>query len=201
MPLVLCIPLESFMEAFLSSTLAVAIAEIGDKTQLLALFLVSRYKRPYIISLGIFVSTILNHALSAWLGAWLANVIPDIWIPWLISGSFILVALWLLIPDKDDGDLGHFAKYGPFLATCVLFFLAEIGDKTQVATVILAAKYSETLGMTIAVITGTTLGMLIANVPVIFAGRWVLERLPLDYARKFAFVLFMAFGVITLIHA
>lgn len=201
MPLVLCIPLESFMEAFLSSTLAVAIAEIGDKTQLLALFLVSRYKRPYIISLGIFVSTILNHALSAWLGAWLANVIPDTWIPWLISGSFILVALWLLIPDKDDGDLGHFAKYGPFLATCVLFFLAEIGDKTQVATVILAAKYSETLGMTIAVITGTTLGMLIANVPVIFAGRWVLERLPLDYARKFAFVLFMAFGVITLIHA
>ncbi len=201
MPLVLCIPLESFMEAFLSSTLAVAIAEIGDKTQLLALFLVSRYKRPYIISLGIFVSTILNHALSAWLGAWLANVIPDTWIPWLISGSFILVALWLLIPDKDDGDLGHFAKYGPFLATCVLFFLAEIGDKTQVATVILAAKYSETLGMTIAVITGTTLGMLIANVPVIFAGRWLLERLPLDYARKLAFVLFMAFGVITLIHA
>lgn len=201
MPLVWSIPLESFMEAFLSSTLAVAIAEIGDKTQLLALFLVSRYKRPYIISLGIFVSTILNHALSAWLGAWLANVIPDTWIPWLISGSFILVALWLLIPDKDDGDLGHFAKYGPFLATCVLFFLAEIGDKTQVATVILAAKYSETLGMTIAVITGTTLGMLIANVPVIFAGRWVLERLPLDYARKFAFVLFMAFGVITLIHA
>lgn len=201
MPLVWSIPLESFMEAFLSSTLAVAIAEIGDKTQLLALFLVSRYKRPYIISLGIFVSTILNHALSAWLGAWLANVIPDTWIPWLISGSFIFVALWLLIPDKDDGDLGHFAKYGPFLATCVLFFLAEIGDKTQVATVILAAKYSETLGMTIAVITGTTLGMLIANVPVIFAGRWVLERLPLDYARKFAFVLFMAFGVITLIHA
>lgn len=195
------IPLESFMEAFLSSTLAVAIAEIGDKTQLLALFLVSRYGRPYVISLGVFVSTILNHALSAWLGAWLANIIPEAWVSWIVSGSFILVALWLLIPDKEDDDLGHFAKYGPFLATCVLFFLAEIGDKTQIATVILAAKFSETLWMTMGVIAGTTLGMLLANVPVIFAGRWLLERLPLDYARKGAFVLFITFAVITLIRA
>ncbi|HTF86030.1 MAG TPA: TMEM165/GDT1 family protein [Cellvibrio sp.] len=195
------IPLEFFMEAFLSSTLAVAIAEIGDKTQLLALFLVSRYGRPYIISLGVLIATVLNHALSAWLGAWLADVIPESWIPWLISGSFILVALWLLVPDKEEDDMGRFAKYGPFMATCVLFFLAEIGDKTQIATVILAAKYSETLWMTVAVIAGTTLGMLLANVPVIFAGRWLLERLPLDYARKGAFVLFVALAVITFIKA
>lgn len=187
------------MEAFLSSTLAVAIAEIGDKTQLLALFLVSRYGRPYIISLGVLVSTVLNHALSAWLGAWLANVIPAHWIPWFISTSFLLVALWLLIPDKEDDDLGSFDKYGPFLATCVLFFLAEIGDKTQIATVILAAKYSETLWMTIGVIAGTTFGMLLANVPVIFAGRWLMEKIPLDYARKAAFILFLGLAIITLV--
>lgn len=187
------------MEAFLSSTFAVAIAEIGDKTQLLALFLVSRYGRPYLISLGVLVSTVINHALSAWLGAWLADLIPAAWVPWIISGSFVLVALWLLIPDKEDEDMGSFEKYGPFLATCVLFFLAEIGDKTQIATVILAAKYSESIWMTTSVIAGTTLGMLIANVPVIFAGRWLMERLPLDYARKGAFVLFMALAVITLL--
>lgn len=195
------VPLDAFMEAFFSSTLAVAIAEIGDKTQLLALFLVSRYGRPFIISLGVLVSTVLNHALSAWMGVWLANIIPAEWTPWLISGSFILVALWLLIPDKEDGDIGHFEKYGPFLATCILFFLAEIGDKTQIATVILAAKYSETLWMTIAVIAGTTVGMLLANVPVIFAGRWLMERLPLDYARKGAFILFVALAIITLVNA
>lgn len=187
------------MEAFFSSTLAVAIAEIGDKTQLLALFLVSRYGRPYIISLGVLVATLLNHALSAWLGAWLAGVIPAHWIPWLISASFFAVALWLLIPDKEDNDTGHFEKYGPFIATCVLFFLAEIGDKTQIATVVLAAKYSETLWMTTAVIAGTTLGMLLANIPVIFAGRWLLEKMPLDYARKWAFVLFVALAILTLV--
>lgn len=189
------------MEAFLSSTLAVAIAEIGDKTQLLALFLVSRYGRPYAISCGVLVSTILNHALSAWLGAWLANVIPAAWVPWLISGSFILVALWLLVPDKEDDDLGSFEKYGPFLATCVLFFLAEIGDKTQIATVILAAKYSESVWMTFSVILGTTCGMLLANLPVIFAGRWLLEKMPLNYARRGAFLLFIALAIITLVHA
>lgn len=186
------------MEAFISSTLAVAIAEIGDKTQLLALLLASRFGRPYLISLGVFVATILNHALSAWLGAWLADVIPSQWIPWLISGSFLLVALWLLVPDKEEDDIGNFERCGPFLATCVLFFLAEIGDKTQIATVLLAAKYSETLWMTLAVIAGTTLGMLLANVPVIFAGRWLMEKMPLNYARKGAAVLFVALAILTL---
>lgn len=187
------------MEAFLSSTFAVAIAEIGDKTQLLALFLAARYGRPYIISLGVLVATLLNHALSAWIGVWLAELIPSHWIPWIISSSFVAIALWLLVPDKEDDDMGRFAHYGPFIATLVLFFLAEIGDKTQIATVILAAKYNETLWMTATVITGTTLGMLIANIPIIFAGKWLMDKLPLNIARKAAFALFMALAVITLL--
>lgn len=187
------------MEAFLSSTFAVAIAEIGDKTQLLALFLAARYGRPYIISLGVLFATLLNHGLSAWLGTWLAELIPSHWIPWLISGSFVAIALWLLVPDKEDDDLGRFAQYGPFVATLVLFFLAEIGDKTQIATVVLAAKYNETLTMTALVIAGTTFGMLLANVPIIFAGKWLMNKIPLNMARKAAFVLFIALAIVTLL--
>lgn len=189
------------MEAFLSSTLAVSIAEIGDKTQLLALFLAARYGRPWVISFGVLVATLINHALSAWLGAVLADVIPQHWIPWIIGGSFIAIGLWLLIPDKEDDEMGRFANYGPFIATLVLFFLAEIGDKTQIATVILAAKYSADMLMTMAVIAGTTLGMLIANVPVIFAGRWLMDKLPLGFARKAACIIFIGMGIVTLINA
>lgn len=189
------------MEAFISSTLAVSIAEIGDKTQLLALFLAARYQRPIIISAGVLIATLLNHALSAWLGTWLADLIPAHWIPWIISASFIAIALWLLVPDKEDDDMGRFAQYGPFVATLVLFFLAEIGDKTQIATVILAAKYNETLWMTATVIAATTFGMLLANVPVIFAGKWLMDRMPLNIARKAAFILFMGLAIITLFNA
>ena len=188
-----------FMEAFLSSTFAVAIAEIGDKTQLLALFLAARYGRPYVISLGVLVATLVNHALSAWLGAVLADVIPAEWIKWLVGGSFIAIGLWLLIPDKEDDNMGGFANYGPFVATLVLFFLAEIGDKTQIATVILAAKFSADMWMTLAVIAGTTFGMLLANVPVIFAGKWLMDKLPLGLAHKAACVLFIVLGVATLV--
>lgn len=187
------------LEAFLSSTLAVAIAEIGDKTQLLALFLAARYGRPYIISLGVLIATLLNHALSAWLGVVLADVVPAEWIKWLVGGSFIVIGLWLLIPDKEDDEMGRFASYGPFVATLVLFFLAEIGDKTQIATVILATKFSADLWMTLAVILGTTFGMLLANVPVIFAGQWLMEKLPLTFAHKAACVLFILLGVATLV--
>lgn len=187
------------MEALLSSTLAVAIAEIGDKTQLLALFLAARYGRPYIISLGVLVATLVNHALSAWFGYWLADIIPANWIPWIISGSFFAVAIWLLIPDKEDDNMGRFANYGAFTATLVLFFLAEIGDKTQIATVILAAKYNADTHMTMAVIAGTTLGMLIANVPVIFAGKWLMDKLPLNFAHKAACILFVGMGIATLV--
>lgn len=186
------------MEAFLSSTLAVAIAEIGDKTQLLALFLVTKYGRPYIISLGVLLATLLNHALSAWFGAWLGDKLPVEYIPWIISTSFIGVAIWLLIPDKEDDNQSRFSQYGPLFATCALFFLAEIGDKTQIATVILAAQYQTQV---IWVLLGTTLGMLIANVPVIFAGKWLMQRIPLGLAHKFAFVLFITLAILTLIKA
>ena len=185
------------MEAFFSSIFAVAIAEIGDKTQLLALFLVSRYGKPYIISLGVLISTVLNHALSAWFGAWLGDKLPAEYIPWIISASFIAVAIWLLIPDKEDDDLGKFAQFGPLVATCVLFFLAEIGDKTQIATIILAAKFQSTFW----VVAGTTVGMLLANVPVIFAGKWLMQRMPLALARKGAFVLFIGLAIITAVRA
>jgi putative Ca2+/H+ antiporter (TMEM165/GDT1 family) len=187
------------VEAFLSSSLAVAIAEIGDKTQLLALFLAARYGRPYIISLGVLIATLVNHALSAWLGSVLADVIPPQWVPWLISFSFFAIGLWLLIPDKEDDSMGRFANYGPFLATLVLFFLAEIGDKTQIATVILAAKFNTDIWETAAVIAGTTFGMLLANVPVIFAGKWLMDKLPLGIAHKIACVLFILLGIATLV--
>jgi putative Ca2+/H+ antiporter (TMEM165/GDT1 family) len=187
------------MESFISSTLAVAVAEIGDKTQLLALFLAARYGRPFVISLGVLVATVVNHALSAWVGLALAKVIPPHWIPWLIAGSFLAIAIWLLVPDKDDDDMGRWAGYGPFVATLVLFFLAEIGDKTQIATVVLAAKYSVDFVSSFAVIAGTTLGMLLANVPVIFAGKWLMDRMPLGLARKAAFVIFVLLAVVTVI--
>jgi putative Ca2+/H+ antiporter (TMEM165/GDT1 family) len=182
------------MEIFLSSTVAVTIAEIGDKTQLLSLFLASRFKQRYAIIAGILVATLFNHSVSAWLGVWLLDLLPPHMAPWIIGSSFLLIALWLLIPDKQDGEPSRIDRYGAFVATTVLFFFAEIGDKTQIATVVLAAKYNETFW----VITGTTLGMMIANVPVVFAGRWLMDRLPLNYARWGAFALFLAMAIITL---
>ncbi len=182
------------MEILFSSTAAVAIAEIGDKTQLLSLFLASRFKQRYAIIAGIFVATLINHGASAWLGVWLLDMLPPHLAPWIISGSFLLIALWLLVPDKHDDGPSTLDRYGAFVATTVLFFLVEIGDKTQIATVVLAAKYNETF----LVIIGTTLGMMLANVPVVFAGRWIMDRLPLNYARWGAFALFLAMAVITL---
>ncbi|MGF2687466.1 TMEM165/GDT1 family protein [Marinobacter sp. DUT-3] len=181
------------MDAFLSSTLAVAIAEIGDKTQLLSLFLVARYAQRWPIILGIFVATVLNHALSALLGAWVAKWIPDTWLPWILAVSFVAIALWLLIPDKDDSDDSKFLGMGAFMVTTVMFFIAEIGDKTQVATVVLAARYTETVW----VIIGTTVGMLLANIPVIMAGKWLMDRLPLATARIGASVLFVVLAIAT----
>jgi Ca2+/H+ antiporter, TMEM165/GDT1 family len=183
-----------FMEAFLSSTLAVAIAEIGDKTQLLALFLITRYGKPWPIVAGVLVATLVNHGLSAWLGAWLASFIPTAALPWLLAASFLAVGIWLLIPDKDDEPATAWAASNAFLATLVLFFLAEIGDKTQVATVLLAAKFSQTTW----VILGTTLGMLLANVPIIFAGQWLMKKMPMALARKIAFGLFVGFALVAL---
>lgn len=188
------IPLSIPMDAFFSSFTAVAIAEIGDKTQLLSLFLAARFRARGAIVAGILLATLLNHAASAWFGAWVAQFIPIGWHAWLLGGSFIAVALWLLIPDKDDSEENSMLKYGAFVASTVLFFLAEIGDKTQIATVILAATYDATTW----VIIGTTLGMLAANVPVVYFGKYILEVVPLDWARRLACGVFMLIGVLTI---
>jgi Ca2+/H+ antiporter, TMEM165/GDT1 family len=183
------------MDALLYSFTGVAIAEIGDKTQLLSLFLAARFRSRLSIVAGILVATLLNHAASAWFGAWVAQFIPAGWHAWLLGGSFIVVALWLLIPDKDDSEENAILKYGAFTASCVLFFIAEIGDKTQIATVILAANYPL---QTWLVIVGTTLGMLAANVPVVYAGRYLMQRLPLDWARRAACAVFFLLGIVTI---
>jgi putative Ca2+/H+ antiporter (TMEM165/GDT1 family) len=182
-----------FMDAFLSSTLAVAIAEIGDKTQLLTLFLVARFAAHRMaIVWGILLATLVNHGVSAWLGAWLVGWIPEHWVPWIIGLSFIAVGLWVLIPDTDEDEDSKALRYGPFIATCVLFFVAEIGDKTQIATVVLAARYEEALFW---VVSGTTLGMLLANVPVAYFGGWIMQKVPLHWVRWSACGLFVLLGV------
>ena len=184
------------MEAFLSSTLAVAVAEIGDKTQLLSLFLAARFPRNHLaIIIGILVATLLNHAASAWLGVLIMQWVPAQWGSWLIGGSFMVIGLWLLVPDKEDGTPSALDRYGALVATCVLFFVAEIGDKTQIATVVLAAHYESLIG----VVLGSTLGMMIANVPVVLAGRWRMQLLPLAAARRGACILFLVLGVAALV--
>jgi len=175
------------MDAFLLSTLGVALAEIGDKTQLLALLLAARFRKPWPIIAGILVATLLNHALAGWLGAmssqWLS---PDV-LRWIVAGSFLAIALWTLKPDTLDHDDASLPARGAFVATAIAFFLAEMGDKTQVATVLLAAKYSPLWQ----VVLGTTVGMLIANAPVVLLGSRFADRLPLKAARTGAALLFL----------
>ncbi|OUS51637.1 MULTISPECIES: TMEM165/GDT1 family protein [Shewanella] len=183
------------MEALLASTFTVAIAEIGDKTQLLALILAARFKNKTAIILGIFLSTLFNHFAAAWIGQWAINwVSPDL-ARYLVATSFFAIALWVLIPDKVDAEESRFYKMGPFLATFILFFIAEMGDKTQIATVVLAAKY-DSLTMVVA---GTTLGMLLANVPVVIAGHFSAEKLPMLWIHRGCAVLFALLGVVTLL--
>lgn len=182
------------MEALLASTFTVAIAEIGDKTQLLALILAARFKNKTAIILGILLSTLFNHFAAAWIGQWAINwVSPDL-ARYLVAASFFAIALWVLIPDKVDAEENRFYKMGPFLATFILFFIAEMGDKTQIATVVLAAKY-DSLTMVVA---GTTLGMLLANVPVVIAGHFSAEKLPMLWIHRGCAVLFALLGVATL---
>ena len=182
------------MEALLASTFTVAIAEIGDKTQLLALILAARFKNKTAIILGIFLSTLFNHFAAAWIGQWAINwVSPDL-ARYLVAASFFAIALWVLIPDKVDAEESRFYKMGPFLATFILFFIAEMGDKTQIATVVLAAKY-DSLTMVVA---GTTLGMLLANVPVVIAGHFSADKLPMQWIHRGCAVLFALLGVATL---
>ncbi len=180
------------MQTLLISTAAVAIAEIGDKTQLLSLILAAKYRKPLPICIGILIATLANHGLAAWLGAAIsAWLTPDV-LRWIVAISFFAIGLWTLIPDKvDEDDVPNRGSRGVLAATLIAFFLAEMGDKTQVATVVLAAQYTPLWQ----VIAGTTIGMLLANVPVVWLGARFANRLPLRAARIGAAVLFIALAI------
>jgi putative Ca2+/H+ antiporter (TMEM165/GDT1 family) len=183
------------MEALLVSTLVVALGEIGDKTQLLALLLAARFRRPVPIIFGILVATIANHALAGLVGAWVRTMLSPEWLRWILGLSFIAVALWALKPDTlDEEEAGLTGRWGVFAITAIAFFLAEMGDKTQIATVMLAAKF-ESL---IQVVVGTTLGMLIADVPAVFVGSLAALKLPVTLIRRIAAGIFAVLGIATL---
>lgn len=180
------------LESLLVPTFIVALAEIGDKTQLLALLLAARFRKPMPIIWGIVVATLANHFAAGAIGNWVAGFFSPATLSWILAASFIAVALWALIPDTlDDDESSTFKRYGPFLTTLIAFFLAEMGDKTQVATVMLAAKYPHF----IMVVIGTTVGMLLANVPVVLAGNFAAERLPLTLIRRLAASAFVALAL------
>jgi putative Ca2+/H+ antiporter (TMEM165/GDT1 family) len=184
------------MEAFLVSIVVVAVGEIGDKTQLLTLMLAARFRRPLPIVLGILVATLANHALAGALGAWLRALVPAAALRWLVAASFLAVALWALKPDRIDEPRDHEKRtLGVFAVTVVAFFLAEIGDKTQIATMLLAAQFDNL----IAVVAGTTLGMLLADVPVVFLGQAAAARIPLRLVRLIAAGLFAALAIVAVL--
>jgi len=183
------------MEAFLVSTAVVTLAEMGDKTQLLAFLLAARFKKPIPIMLGILVATVLNHALAGVLGLWITEALSPQWLRWLLGMSFIGMAIWALIPDRiEDSDMRLTRRLGVFGATLVIFFLAEMGDKTQIATVALAANYAAP----ILVVLGTTLGMLVADVPAVFVGDKFAARIPMRLVHGVAAAIFAVLGVLTL---
>jgi len=183
------------LEAFFTSTGVVALAEIGDKTQLLALLLALRFRKPVPIVAGILVATLLNHAIAGALGAWITTLVPPHAMRWILAGSFLAMAVWALIPDTFDEKEPVRESRGSrvFVVTFVAFFLAEIGDKTQIATVAMAAHYSEVL----LVVAGTTLGMLIADVPAVFAAESIATRVPLKLIRAIAAAMFVALALLT----
>ena len=184
------------MDSFLVSTGIVALAEMGDKTQLLSLVLAARFRKPWPIVLGIFVATLVNHALAGALGSWVTTALgPDV-LRWVLGGSFIAMAIWMLIPDKlDEGDGDAAPRYGVFVTTVVAFFLAEMGDKTQVATVMLAAQYNAWF----AVVAGTTLGMMLANAPVVWFGDRVTRRVPIRIVHLVSAAIFLVLGLWALV--
>ncbi len=179
------------MQALLISTVSVAIAEIGDKTQLLALLLAARFRQPVPIASGILVATLCNHALAGWLGVLLADTVPDWLLRWLLVAAFLAVAAWALVPDRLDAAPQDRGSHGVFLTTLIAFFLVEMGDKTQVATVVLAARFDSLWQ----VVAGTTLGMLVANLPLIWLGNHFADRLPLRAARWASAALFAAMAI------
>ena len=183
------------MEAFLVSTSIVALAEMGDKTQLLALVLAARFRKPWPIVWGIFVATVFNHALAGAAGAWITTLIGPQMLRWVLGVSFIAMAVWMLIPDKlEDGDTAEGPRWGVFGTTVVAFFLAEMGDKTQIATVMLAAQYSGWLW----VVAGTTLGMMLANAPVVWLGDRITRLVPIRVVHGVSAVIFLVLGLVAI---
>ncbi|MBL8324475.1 MAG: TMEM165/GDT1 family protein [Rubrivivax sp.] len=179
------------MEALAVSAGVVALAEMGDKTQLLALLLAARYRRPLPICAGILVATLANHFGAGALGTWLTRVVDPAWMRWVLGGSFIAVALWMLVPDRaDEEHRERGSLFGVFGITTVAFFLVEMGDKTQIATVMLAARYDALVAVT----AGTTLGMMIANVPAVLVGDKVTQVVPIRWVHRIAAVIFLALG-------
>jgi len=185
------------LEAFLVSAGIVALAEIGDKTQLLALVLAARYRRPAPVILGILVATLAKHALGAWIGAGVAAALGTEALRWILGLSFLVIAAWTLVPDKPQKEKMQSARLGAFAATLLAFFLLEMGDKTQIATVALAARYASIA----AVVAGTTLGMMLADVPAVFFGERVLRRVPAKRVHRVAAASFAVLGALALLDA
>ncbi|WP_244782780.1 TMEM165/GDT1 family protein [Acinetobacter sp. F-1] len=186
------------MYEFLLSTAIVALAEMGDKTQLLALLLAARFRKPIPILIAILLATLINHGLSAVLGQWITTVIGPEVLLWIVSIGFIAMAIWMLIPDElgdENASINKWQKFGVFGATFILFFLAEIGDKTQIATVALAARFDSVFW----VMLGTTLGMMLANAPAVFLGDKLANRLPISLIHKIGAAIFLVIGVATLV--
>ena len=184
------------MEPLFISTGVVALAEIGDKTQLLAFLLAARFKKPVPIVLGILLATLVNHGLAGALGAWITSAVSPTVLRWILGLGFLAMAAWTLIPDKiEDEEASIASRFGVFGATLVTFFLAEMGDKTQVATVALAAHYAAPL----TVVLGTTLGMLVADVPAVFIGDKLADRIPMKLVHGIAAAIFAGLGVATLL--
>lgn len=185
------------MEAFLVSTGIVALAEIGDKTQLLAFLLAAKFRRPWPIIAGILLATVLNHGFAGALGTWITTLVEPETLRWVLGLSFIAMAIWILVPDKIDAEEDSLARYGVFGTTLIAFFLAEMGDKTQIATVALAAQYHAFFSVVI----GTTLGMMIANVPAVLLGDRIAHKLPVRLVHTVAASIFAVLGVMTLLGA
>lgn len=176
--------------AIFNSFLLVAATEMGDKTQLLAFVLATRFRNPWAVLSGIFVATILNHLLAALFGSWVSQAIPQNYLKWILGGSFIVFAIWILIPDKDDGK-EHHGRFGAFVTTLIAFFLAEMGDKTQLSTVVLAAKYDSIIRVTF----GTTMGMMFSDGLAVIFGKAITEKISMKWIRVGSALMFVAFGV------
>jgi putative Ca2+/H+ antiporter (TMEM165/GDT1 family) len=185
------------MEPVLISALVVAIAEIGDRTQLLAIVLATRFHKPWPIIAGILVATVANHAMAATIGFLVADFLRGRWFQYLVAVSFFATAAWMLVPDKEDEDIKQPTHAGVFLTTVIAFFLVEMGDKTQIATVALAARFHNIL----LVATGTTIGMMAANIPAVFLGRAATRIVPLQYVRIGAALVFTGLGAWSLTEA